>query len=146
MKNYTSSVPISRTISRIEECLAKAGASGIMKEYAGGKLTALCFKLRMGSGREMAIRLPANEVEVYNVLIKAVKRPRNGTVERLRDQAARTAWKLQQDFVEVQLSMIEMRQTDAMQAFLAYVWDGKRTFYQALQENNFKALPLQKEE
>ena len=141
MKNYTSSVPISRTISRIEECLAKAGASGIMKEYDNGKLSALCFRLRMPTGKDLAVRLPANEVEVYNVLVKAVKRPRNGTVERLRDQAARTAWKLQQDFVEVQLSMIEMRQTDAMQAFLAYVWDGKQTFYQALRQNNFKMLP-----
>ena len=141
MKNYTSSVPISRTSSRIEECLAKAGASGIMKEYDKGKLSALCFRLRMPTGKDLAVRLPANEVEVYNVLVKAVKRPRNGTVERLRDQAARTAWKLQQDFVEVQLSMIEMRQTDAMQAFLAYVWDGKQTFYQALRQNNFKMLP-----
>ena len=145
MKNYTSLVPVSRTVARIEECLAKAGASGIMKEYCEGKLTALSFSLLVGSGKKISIRLPAKEVEVYNVLVKAVRRPRDGTMDRLRDQACRTAWKLQQDFVEVQLSLIEMRQTDAMQAFLAYVWDGKRTFYEALQQNNFKALPEPKE-
>ena len=145
MKNYTSAVPVSRTVARIEEYLAKAGASGIMKEYCDGKLTALSFSLLVGSGKKISIRLPAKEVEVYNVLVKAVRRPRDGTMDRLRDQACRTAWKLQQDFVEVQLSLIEMRQTDAMQAFLAYVWDGKRTFYEALQQNNFKALPEPKE-
>lgn len=141
IKNYTSTVPISRTIARIEECLAKAGASGIMKDYADGRLTALCFKIRMPNGRDVAIRLPADEEAVYRVLEKAIRRPRDGTVARLREQAQRTAWKLQQDFVEVQLSLIQMQQTDPMRAFLAYVWDGTRTFYDSLQAGGFKMLP-----
>ena len=145
IKNYTSTVPVSRTVARIEECLARAGASAIMKDYDHGRLTAICFKIRMATGREVAIRLPADEDAVYRVLEKAVRRPRKDTVDRLRDQAQRTAWKLQQDFVEVQLSLIEMEQTDPMRAFLAYVWDGTRTFYDCLQAGGFKMLPAPKE-
>lgn len=44
LKNYTSSVPVERTISRIEQVLAKAGAGGIMKDYDCGGLVALAFK------------------------------------------------------------------------------------------------------
>lgn len=145
IKNYTSTVPVSRTIARIEECLSRAGASAIMKDYTDGRLTALCFTVRIANGKTAAIRLPADEEAVFRVLEKSVRRPRKDTLARLHDQAQRTAWKLQQDFVEVQLSLIEMQQTDPMRAFLAYVWDGKRTFYDSLQAGGFKALPAPSE-
>ncbi len=141
LKNYTSTVPVSRTIARIEECLSQAGATGIMKSYADGKLQALCFKMGLPNGKEVAVRLPANEDAIYKTFIEAVRRPRNGTIPRLREQASRTAWKLQQDWIEVQLSLIQMGQAEAGQVFLAYIWDGHRTYFQALQEGKFKSLP-----
>ncbi len=52
-----------------------------------------------------------------------------------------------QDWLEVQLSMIAMRQADFVQVFLPYVWDGQRTYYQALKDSGFRAmLPAPKEE
>jgi hypothetical protein len=56
------------------------------------------------------------------------------------EQASRTAWKIVQDWIEVQMSMIQMKQADTLQVFLPYVYDGKRTFYQVLQQNNFRGL------
>lgn len=142
LKNYTSDVPVSRTIARIEECLMKAGANGILKDFAGGRVSALCFKLPhpQTTGKEIAVRLPTNEQSIYKVLASFVRRPRPGTEERLRDQASRTAWKLMQDWIEVQLSLIQMKQADALQVFLPYVWNGKMTFYQSLSESKFKML------
>jgi hypothetical protein len=38
------------------------------------------------------------------------------------------------------MSMIQMKQADFRQVFLPYVWDGERTYYQALKESGFRAL------
>ena len=131
-----------RTLSRIEAALVRGGATNVAKDYDGGVLVALMFStVDPGSGRRMSVRLPANAEGVYEALLSKVSRPRAGTVARLRDQASRTAWKLMQDWVEVQMSLIEMRQADFLQVFLPYVWDGHKTFYQALKGNGFKMLP-----
>jgi hypothetical protein len=45
LKNYTSSVPVDRTVSRIEQALAAAGVKGIAKEYVGGQLVSLYFRV-----------------------------------------------------------------------------------------------------
>jgi hypothetical protein len=54
-----------------------------------------------------------------------------------RQQAARTAWKLQQDWVQVQLSLLLLQKVDFLQVFMAYLWDGQQTFY-----NRLKGSPL----
>ena len=141
IKNYTSGVPVSRTLERIEAALVRGGATGISKDYKAGLLEAVCFTTtNPGDGQRIAVRLPANSDGVYNALRQAVKKPRKGTLEKLRDQANRTAWKLMQDWVEIQMSLIAMQQADFLQVFLPYVWDGKRTFYTALKDGGFKLL------
>lgn len=151
MKNYTSGVPIDRTISRIESVLAKAGAHGIMKDYKDGIVVALCFIVRLPSvggvsGKPVSVRLPISVDAVEEVLKKDIKRPRRGTLSKLRQQSERTAWKLMQDWVEVQVSLIQMRQADFMQVFLPYVWDGHETFYGKLKGRGFLELPEAREE
>jgi hypothetical protein len=141
LKNYTSSVPVATTVSRIEQTLAKSHVTGIQKDYLNGRLTALCFRGTLPNGRSVNIRLPANTKAVYDVLLKKVKRPNKTTYPRVQEQAERTAWKLMQDWVEVQISLIEMQQADFVQVFLPYVWDGELTFYARLKEGEFKALP-----
>lgn len=144
LKNYTSDVPIERTISRIEQVLAKAGASGVSKEFNGGGVpVSMTFRIEMGHG-EVNIRLPANSEQVFEAMKKEVQRPRRGTYEKLKEQAGRTSWKLMQDWVEVQCSLIAMQQADVMQVFLPYVWDGKQTFYHALKDRQFKGLLTEK--
>jgi hypothetical protein len=61
-------------------------------------------------------------------------------MQRIREQSAKTAWKLQQDWVEVQLSMIQMGQAEMLQVFLPYVFNGRQTYYEALSERGFKGL------
>ncbi len=140
IKNYTSGIPVEKTILRIEMALITGGAVGIMKDYSEGKVDNISFSIPSPEKRLIAIRLPANVEAVYQVLKSAMKRPRAETVKRLRDQAERTAWKLVQDWVEVQMAMIKMQQAEFMQVFLPYVWDGRRTFYASLKDNHFKLL------
>lgn len=141
LKNYTSSVPVEKTTGRIEQVLASAGACGISKDYTDGKLSALSFRIALPTGKQISIRLPANIDAVYDAMRIQIKKPRPGTLDNLRLQAERTSWKLMQDWVEVQISLIQMQQVDFMQVFLPYVWDGRQTFYHALKEKNFLALP-----
>jgi hypothetical protein len=141
LKNYTSTVPVNLTVSRIEQLLAEAGASGVSKKYDNGLLTALAFTIKNGLGKDMTIRLPANADAVFETLKQEVRRPRRGTFDKLKDQASRTAWKLMQDWIAVQISLIQMQQADVIEVFLPYVWDGERTFYHALKAGGFKQLP-----
>jgi len=157
LKNYTSEVPVHITIGRIEALLIRCGVSGIMKEYKGtsGKMVALTFKIDLDGQKPCTIRLPADEEAALTALwaqyANGAKLSPDGQAvwgapnkrkkrEDFRQQAERTAWKLMQDWVEVQLSLIQMKQADFMQVFLPYVWDGERTFYQALRSSGFKGL------
>jgi hypothetical protein len=45
------------------------------------------------------------------------------------------------DWVQVQVSMIKLKQMKTLQVFLPYLWDGNQTFFEALEAKQFKALP-----
>jgi len=138
-------VPASTTIARIEGYLADCGVSGTTKEFSNGQPVALSFHIKL-DGRDYTIRLPANveavQTALYNDYMSSRTRPRETTTrESFLDQATKTAWKLQQDWVQVQMSLIKLNQVDFRQAFLAYFWDGEQTFYEQLQASKFKQLP-----
>lgn len=156
LKNYTSNVPVSQTIFRIEQVLIRCGVSGIMKEYAPappGVISAITFQVETATGK-ITIRLPADKEKALDALwldyagadiSQDGKNIRWGSQKKkckadFADQAERTAWKIVQDWIEVQMSMIQMKQADTIQVFLPYVYDGNKTFYQALKESNFKGL------
>lgn len=157
LKNYTSKVPVSQTIHRIEDVLIRCGVSGIMKEYTGtsGEISAITFQIETPTGR-MTIRLPANKHTAQDALwldyVGTDKLNAKGdqldwssykkkTKADFADQAERTAWKIMQDWVEVQMSLIQMKQADTLQVFLSYVvYDGERTFYDMLKHTNYRGL------
>ncbi len=137
LKNYTSSVPVFRTINNIEQSIASFGATHIAKEYGpNGIVTAVQFMI-LRDGKSHIIKLPANPDAVFLVMRKQF--PSRG-IQQLKEQSQRTAWKLMQDWVEVQLSLIQTNQVDALQVFLPYVWDGQQTYYEYLKGGNFKQL------
>lgn len=143
LKNYTSDVPVFRTIANIEQTLAKCGVLRLQKEFGPtSNVVALTFTIPVGTS-EMQVRLPAKPSEVLEQLWaryrKETTRPRKKKEDFI-DQANRTAWKLVQDWIEVQMSFIQMKQADVVEVFMAYVWDGKQTYYQAIKEANYKGL------
>lgn len=158
LKNYTSNVPVSDTIHRIEQVLLRCGVTAIAKEYSPvnpGKIMALIFTVDFGDGMgKVNIRLPADEKAAVDALFKDYagtdpisndgKRVMSSYKKKVRSdfvqQGERTAWKIMQDWVEVQMSMIQMKQAELREVFLAYVWDGRRTYFQALKEHGFKGL------
>lgn len=147
MKNYTSSVPVEITVMRIEKVLAKNYATQVAKEYKNGEVHALTFSVHNPTtGKDSRIRLPVEKKGIIAVLSNQYKRKISAaTKTRIEAQANRTAWKLWQDWLEVQMSLIEMEQAEFVQIFLPYFWDGRRSYYDMVKEGGFKMLPEAKE-
>lgn len=105
------------------------------------------------SVQSVSVRLPAKEEQCIEAMWRDYMgddllpdgQVKWGSRKKLRrkdfvEQGERTAWKLMQDWVEVQMSFIHMGQVETMEVFLPFVWDGQRTFFEALKVNQFKQL------
>ena len=148
LRNYTSSVSVSQTIHRIEEILIRCGVTAVAKEYGDqGKVLAITFQLPAEDGIKMSVRLPADEQAAIDMLWKdyeathphkyrANRKSRKDFVE----QGQRTAWKLVQEWIEIEMSRVQMRQGEIREIFLAYIWSGSDTLYQRIKANGFRAL------
>lgn len=161
LKNYTSNVPPGKTIARIEKVLISCGVKSIEKEYdADATITAIRFRLQLAE-RELAVRLPADKHAAQSAMwlnyAGDEKLSTDGTEmlwpshkkktkKDFEQQAERTAWKIVQDWVEVQMSMIQLKQADPVEVFMAYVWDGRETFYQRLKSTGYRALISERSE
>lgn len=142
LRNYTSSVDVQRSISSIEMLLVQAGATHMAKFYDDEKkIAGFLFQIPV-NGIPMSFKLPCEPHAVKRIFEAEVKRPRRGTMNRVWEQAERTAWALLRDWVHVQLSMIQMQQAEAMQIFLPYAYSpsDEQTFYEKLKESGFKQL------
>jgi len=141
LKNYTSNVPASTSTSKIETCLAQAGATDVSKKFDNGICVAITFRMVVNTN-PFFFYLPARVQACFDVLWKEVKRPRPDTKSNTMEQAAKTAWKIWSDWVEIQLSMILLEQADALEIFLPYVYDPatEKTFYDKIKEGGYKAL------
>jgi hypothetical protein len=66
--DYTTRVPVARTVAEIEARLAKAKAEAILKEYdSDGMVSALSFRIPTEFG-VLTFLLPANIQRVYQVI------------------------------------------------------------------------------
>jgi hypothetical protein len=141
LKNYTSTVPATTSMGRIENALVKAGATDISKKYDNGICIAITFRM-VENGQPLFFKLPARVEHCFTVLWKEVQKLQAGTKEKTREQAERTAWKIISDWVEIQLSMILLEQALPLQVFLPYVYDPatELTFFERLEQSNFKML------
>jgi len=146
LKNYTSGISTDVTISRIERLLMDAGATGIMKRTANRSVVAIAFQIPVDKDRLVTVQLPANAEACMDAFWKDHCSGRSlrskKTREDFRDQSERTAWKLQQDWVEVQLSLIRLKQQDVVAAFLPHIVTDLNgsTVYEKMKSNGFKAL------
>jgi hypothetical protein len=140
IKNYTSSVIADNSIIKIERLLVTAGARDITKRYnEHHQACAITFMLPM-NGHQLTFNLVARMDVIYDKLLAEYSKPTERSREICIEQAERTAWKLLSDWVEIQISMINLEQAEMLQVFFPYLHDGKETFYERLKANNFKQL------
>jgi len=142
LKNYTSSVPVLNSISRIEHRLAQAGAPHIAKSYEGDRPTGMIFQIPVNN-MPMTFKLPAKTENVFKYPVQQRARPpKNSVLSSIRAQADRTAWKILSDWIDIQISMIEVDQAESIEMFLAYSFDpvSNLTLFEKIKRNGFKQL------
>ena len=129
--NYTTSVAASRTVSQMQEALAKAGATTIAARYDEGREIGLSFTLMTVYGwRDFT--LPVDTDAVWKVIGR-----QRGIPPRLRnrEQAERVAWRIAKDWLEAQLAIVESQMVSFDQVMLPYMHvDETRTLYQAYEQ------------
>lgn len=123
IKNYTTDIPVNKTVSEIHLMLADHGAKRILFDYgADSKVTAISFTIETPTG-EQAVRLPANVERVREVLRQQKNNPRNrnrSQIDDSQDQAERVAWRIVKDWLAAQLAILETEMVDVQQVFLPY--------------------------
>jgi molybdopterin-guanine dinucleotide biosynthesis protein A len=135
--NYTTTVPVSRTLSEIQAMLVKHGADAVVSRYSAGEIVGLSFTLPTPHGQR-AFTLPVDVPAVHRVLVKQLGSDRKGSSE---EQAARVAWRVLKDWLAAQLAIIEAQMATLDQVMLPYLHvDGELTMYEAFRENEHRAL------
>ena len=132
--NYTTKVPVERTMNDIERALSKAGANAVLKEYdSTGQVSAVSFRVDIG-GDFVPYRLPADYAGVTRAL-KLDKAYRDDAHMR------RVAWRIIKDWIEAQMALVQAQMAELPQVFLPYAQTNTgETVYQRIKESGMKML------
>jgi hypothetical protein len=135
IKNYTSGVPVDRTLQNILKILSKHGAKQTTIDYSGDVAVAIFFTIEI-NGSPFKVKLPARLEKVPFAMWG-----RNPRDQREKEQVYRTAWKNIHDWIDAQMALIETEMVKLEEVFLPYFVDRNGlTFYESLETDNFKQL------
>jgi len=141
LMDYTSKVPVSRTISQIQAKLVEHGARAVIMEYGDdGRVKALAFNVKMPN-RELPIRLPIDAAATLRVLQRQAADREIPAGYAKDDHAYRVAWRNIFHWVSAQLALLSTQMVTIDQLFLPYaITKDGRTVYDVLAESKFKLL------
>jgi len=91
IKNYTTAVPVERTITLIESELVSIGATHIEKEYFNGEGVSLIFTIE--TPVPVKVKLPANANAAYDV-VRKIPEYKTKKSDWVMKQAQRTACRI----------------------------------------------------
>ena len=140
--DYTSKVPVSRTIAQVQAKLVEHGARAVMLEYDDrGRTIALAFKINMPNG-DLPIRLPIDTAATLRVLQRQAENREIPGRYAEEAHAYRVAWRNIFHWVSAQLALLETEMVRLEQIFLPYViTPGGQTIYQVMAEKHFHLGP-----
>ncbi len=128
IKNYTTDIPVEKTITEIQKILAE-----------NGRIRDIFFKIKV-NGKEFAFRLPTKPEKVYAALYEgkpSYSHDRYG--QQWREQAERIAWRICKSWLEAQITLINLEQASMEEVFLPYLIVGSKneSLYQVMKEKHF---------
>lgn len=132
--NYTTKVPVVRTVGEVTGLLAAHGASLIATMYEDARPVGLTFTIPVPGGEEV-FRLPVLVDGVHKLL-------RETSPKAPREQAERVAWRQIKGWVEAQVAIIESGMATLEQVMLPYlqVDQAGTTLYEAFVQEGRKEL------
>jgi len=143
IKNFSTSIPVEKTISEIERMLSKYGVTKIMKEYdIDGNPVKLIFGVMTERG-EMPVKLPINTdkiLEVFKVQVSNKKLPKKyWSGDWAKEQSARVGWRIIKDWLDAQLTLIGIQMVKIHEIFLPYAYDSKTgmTLFEVMEKKGF---------
>lgn len=144
----TTKIEAHKTVAEIQSLLGASGCSGVMTMYDENKdVKSVCFQI-IFEGKTVAFNLPCRWQSIYNQLRINIKRPREGKLEDLKNQAKRVSWRQILWWVQAQLALVQTDMVKIQEVFLPYVQmdiTGK-TLYQQIEDKGFKLLGHSKKE
>lgn len=143
--NYTTKVPIEKTVAEIEALLARNRVTDIYKQYdSDGNCKGIKFAVITDKGK-VAFELPLNVHGVFQVIqnlkaqgkLKKLSKKEASNV----DTARRIAWRLLKDYIRAAVPLLQSETVTIQQLFLPYIYDpiSGKTLYQLFEE---QGLPL----
>jgi hypothetical protein len=140
IKNYTTEIPVEKTIAEIQKLLAENGARGIAIEYnETGQVKDIFFKIIV-QNKQLPFRLPAKPEKVYTSLHgNAAGSYQQRYGRQWQTEAERIAWRICKSWLEAQITLINLEQAKLEEVFLPYsvVSTNNKTLYQAMEEQHF---------
>ena len=139
IKNYTTDIPVERTIAEIQKLLAQNGARGIALEYdEQGAIKDVFFKIILNN-KELPFRLPAKAERVYQALWgEKLEWEHTRYGEGWRAQAERIAWRICETWLEAQLTLINLEQAKIEEVFLPYlIMPNDKNLFETMERNQF---------
>lgn len=140
--NYTTQVPVSRTVGEVAGILAAHGATEISTMYEAGQPTGMRFTLVTPAGVTEVFRLPVLIDGVHRLLLDALPDTAAGRKRGSREQAERVAWRQIKDWVAAQTAIVEAGMATLEQVMLPYLQVDQTgtSLYQAFLESERKAI------
>lgn len=134
LKNYTTSISPEKTIAEIEQMLSQFGASHIVKEYDKNQnVSAVIFKLNNKN-----FKLPSKAEGVETLFRQNPQKYSAVSSKKYKEQALRTTWRMIKDWIHSQLSLVATQQAKIEEVMLPYMYDGKRTLFEAYEQGNLQ--------
>jgi len=135
--NYSTEVPVNRTLSQIQGILVSHGAKAIMTNYNDAREPESLSFIVPSSNGELPFRLPANIKAVEQVM----RRDRLPGYKK-DGQPARVAWRILKDWCEAQMAIIEAEMVSLEEVFLPYLLaKDNQTLYQVMSNRGFLLPP-----
>lgn len=138
IKNYTTKVPVMKTIMEIEYLLSKYGATDILKKYKDGQVVAIMFRVNI-KGQYYPYKLPLEEAKISHIIRKAVeigelpKSYLNDT-----ERARKIGWRIIKDWIDAQMSLVAIELVELEEVLLPYMYDERNdeTLYEKIKHND----------
>ena len=136
--DYTTKVPVSRTIAQIQAKLVEHGARAIIMEYGDdGRVEALAFNVKMPN-RDLPIRLPINTASTLKVLQRQAADREIPARYANEAHAYRVAWRNIFHWISSQMALLETEMVRMEEIFLPYIiTDSGKTVFQVMAEKHF---------
>lgn len=139
--NYTTTVPVEKTLGEMHAMLAEHHAKAIATEYDDNRQPAgLTFVIATDFG-DRTFSLPVDVKVVHKLLVELDSKGLSARAKKRQghysspEHAARVAWRVMKDWLEAQLALIQYRMVSLDQVMLPYLrGDDGQTLYEAYRQ------------